>query len=266
MDLCAKSSIVSNSNGQSVLPPIGRENALFLDVDGTLLEIAATPDGVRVSTTLLDIMRRLLAEFGGAVALVSGRTLSDIDRLFPVDGLPVAALHGLQHRDGTGKVRTAPDGHELAGIRTAVEAFAQRWPGLCVEDKGETFAVHYRQAPEAAAQVEAFMNERVRGRDDLQLLRGKMVIELKPKIANKGSAIQDFMAEPPFHGRVPVFVGDDVTDEDGFSAVNRMGGCSIRVGDAAGDTAATYRIADVTAVLDWLKDMASDADAEGRRA
>ena len=266
MDLCAKSSVVGSSNGRSVLPPINRENALFLDLDGTLLEIAATPDGVRVSKALLETVRRLLAGFGGAVALVSGRTLRDIDRLFPVDGLPVAALHGLQHRDASGQVRTAPDGHELAGIRKAVEAFARRWPGLRVEDKGETVAVHYRQAPKAAAPVEAFLSERVRDRDDLQLLRGKMVIELKPKGANKGSAIVDFMGESPFYGRVPVFVGDDVTDEDGFAAVNRMGGCSIRVGDAADETTAQYRLADVAAVLDWLAAVAAAADSRERSA
>lgn len=253
----SKPSAAGGLEGVSVLPKVGAENALFLDIDGTLLEIAATPDDVRVSAQLLETLRRLLKAFDGAVALVSGRALSDIDRLFPIDGLPIAALHGLVIRDGEGQVRMAPNGHELASLRASITAFAARWKGLRVEDKESAIAVHYRQAPEAAEQTLAFITDRVRDRDDLDVLRGKMVIELKPKSANKGSAIEDIMAEPPFQGRVPVFVGDDVTDEDGFAVVNRMGGYAIRVG-AMSDSGARYQIADVPSVLDWLSRVATE--------
>jgi len=221
--------------------------ALFLDVDGTLLHLADTPDAVSIGRDTVALLRRCHAATGGALALITGRRIADVDRLFAPLALPVAGQHGLERRDAAGAVHCqAEPTAALAAIRAELDAFAAANPGVLVEDKGLTFAVHYRLAPRAApAAVELAERLAACAAGALAVQRGKMVIELRPLGPDKGGAILQFMAEAPFSGRTPVFIGDDLTDEHGFRVVNDRGGLSVKVG--GGPTAARVRLTGVDA-------------------
>ena len=239
-------------------PPLDREAALFLDFDGTLVEIAARPEAVRVEPQLPPLLERLGSERAGALAVVSGRPLAVLDRLLLPWRGAAAGLHGGERRRQDGTLADAADDRDavaaLASLRPALAALARRIPRVLLEDKGRTLAVHYRAAPERGEEILA-LTERLR-RDSgnrLRLIAGKMVVELQPRSFGKGASIAAFMAEAPFRGRSPVFIGDDTTDEDGFAEVNRRGGMSVRVGDAVAATAAMRRLPSVAAALDWLK-------------
>ena len=226
--------------------------ALFLDLDGTLIEFAERPDKVEPSAELRQLLMRLERIEGGAVAIVSGRPLRELDRLLAPYQFAAAGVHGNERRDWQGRVTGSPvTAGVLESVYGRLQSFAAKRPGLLVENKTISLALHYRQRPDLADDVTRLADEL----GDLlpagyELLRGHMVIEIKPADADKGSAIRAFMREPPFSGRTPVFIGDDVTDEAGFSAVNALGGISIKVSD--GDSAANWRLPDVSAVLDWL--------------
>ncbi len=226
--------------------------ALFLDVDGTLVPIAETPDAVAVSVRLCEALRDVMPALDGAVALISGRRIADLDRLFAPLRLPAAGLHGLERRDAAGTVNRIGGSAGLDDLREPLRAFAAAHPGVLLEDKGPALALHYRRAPaaaEAVRQLAAEMTAAMQGK--VRVLFGKMVVEFALPLADKGMAIAAFMAEAPFAGRRPVFIGDDVTDEDGFAMVNKLGGYSVRVG-AIEASAATYQLADVAAVVDLL--------------
>lgn len=235
------------------LPQWNARWALFLDVDGTLLEIESHPDAVRAGPELRQLLARASRALGGALALVSGRTIASLDALFAPLCLPAAGLHGLERRDAAGRVHY-PQGYagRIAAARAGLLEFVQSAPGLLLEDKGAALALHYRNAPAledaCRRQVEA---ARAAAGEDFHVQHGKRVFELKPSGQDKGTAVAAFMTEAPFHGRTPVFVGDDVTDEDGFRVVNALGGLSIRVG-SAGHSAARHAAADVPGILDWL--------------
>jgi trehalose 6-phosphate phosphatase len=233
--------------------PPSRGFAYFLDLDGTLVEFAAHPAGIRLQPSVPRLVRALSQESGGALAIVTGRPIADVDRLFPGLRLPVAGHHGLVRRraEGTIERHAFPRG-ELDPARRRLSAVAARHPGLVFEDKGISVALHYRRAPRLAGfvgrvmrDVHAALGPRYR------LQRGKRVVELAPAGRGKGSAIAAFMREPPFRRRTPFFIGDDVTDEHGFSTVNRLGGYAVKVGP--GRTAARWRFHDVSAVLHWLE-------------
>lgn len=234
--------------------PIPRTDwALFFDIDGTLLEIAPTPDAVIVGERVLAVLEALHEASGGAVALVSGRALDRIDQLFAPLRLPASGLHGLEMRLASGEVRRPPSPTEgFERMRKALDDFASAHPGLLLEDKGQSLALHYRLAPElktrARAQVEEVIEKWGEG---YNLLAGKMVFEVKPAHTDKGQVIEAFMTTKPFAGRCPVYVGDDVTDEDAFAVVNRMGGDTLHVGPSSA-TRARYMVADVPTLLDWL--------------
>ncbi len=234
-----------------------REIALFLDVDGTLLEIADKPGAVEASAALLHILERLEIELGGALALVSGRTLEDLDSIFAPMRLPAAGMHGLERRDGSGAVHRAATAPTLDYIRDTLRDFASRHDGALFEDKGAAMALHYRLAPSIEDRARELVRTLTRDRDELHFLEGKMVFEIKSRHVDKGVAIDCFLAEAPFAGRLPVFLGDDVTDEDGFRFVNHHGGISIRVGNP-GESAAPYRIQDVPSVVKWLEAVADN--------
>ncbi len=232
---------------------VADEWAMFLDVDGTLLHIAETPSGVKVSDHLRDVLARLAPATGQALALVSGRPLATLDRLFAPLLLPAAGLHGLEFRGPTGDVRSLGDPLLLDPLRLPLAAFADAHPGVIFEDKRRTLALHYRRAPQAAEAARRLVQKlTARHGDGLQVMDGKMVLEIKPRLADKGGAVVAFLREAPFRGRRPVFIGDDVTDEDAFQVVNDLGGHSIRVGDGQ-DTQARYRLPDVDAVIGWLE-------------
>jgi trehalose 6-phosphate phosphatase len=238
--------------GGARLPPFAADWAIFLDIDGTLLEYAERPDAVRVGEALFRLLEALLRGAGGALALISGRAVADVDALFAPLRLPVAGLHGAERRDAAGHLhRHHIPGEPMRRVAARIGEFAARHAGVVFEDKGQNLALHYRLAPGAAGAAQAALRDAATQLGaEYEVLEGKMVVELKPAGRDKGVAIEEFMAEPPFAGRTPVFVGDDVTDEFGFGVVNRLGGHAVKVG--AGDSAAGYRVADAAAVRDWL--------------
>jgi trehalose 6-phosphate phosphatase len=238
-------------------PPFIPDAAFFLDIDGTLLEHAERPDAVRASAAESRLLAALERAAGGAVALISGRPVADIDALFAPLRLPAAGQHGVERRNAAGRVhRHRFPQRALRRAAARIAQFAAGRRGLLLEDKGFNLALHFRLAPQLAGEARAALAEAAaRLGPGFEVLEGKMVVELKPSGRDKGSAIEEFMREPPFAGRTPVFVGDDVTDEIGFSVVNRLGGHSVKVG--AGATAARWRVADAAAVRAWLGEWAA---------
>jgi trehalose 6-phosphate phosphatase len=235
------------------VPGPDAKGAYFFDVDGTLSEIAATPDDARVEPDLLDHLHALSRLTGGAVALVSGRTIADLDRLLGKVRLPVAGQHGGERRTKVGGIIRHPFPHErMEWLRRRVRDGIARHAGIVVEDKGSAIALHYRNAPRLAAYAhrEARLLAKEFGQG-ISMLRGKAVVELLASGQDKGRAILDFMHETPFRGRRPVFVGDDVSDEPGFAMVNDLHGISVKVGP--GRTQARWRFAGVSEVREWLK-------------
>lgn len=234
------------------LPPASLDWTYFLDVDGTLIDLAATPDAAHVDAALLQLMARLHQASGGAVALVSGRALSDLDQRLGALRLPLAGQHGLERRDAAGRlwIHAAPPAAKH-GIKAALAPVLQQHPGLLLEDKGLTLALHYRQAPQLAEFVQRLMAQLATDAGaGLEVQHGKCVAELKPAGIDKGTAVTEYLSESPFKGRRPVFIGDDLNDEHGFAVVNQAGGLSIKVGE--GESCARFRLPDVAAVRRWL--------------
>ena len=237
-------------------PVFARDIALFLDVDGTLLELAERPDAVAPHKTLPSVLRRLESALCGALALISGRTIDDLDRIFAPLRLPAAGQHGLERRDAARTLHRVDATDALDDLRTPLRDFVGEHEGLLLEDKGSALALHYRQAPTLERAVLSYIDALTADHDELHYLAGKMVFEIKSRAVDKGVAIGCFMAEAPFAGRLPVFLGDDVTDEDGFRFVNAHDGCSIRV-VGPHRSAARFALANVAAVLDWLEALAT---------
>jgi trehalose 6-phosphate phosphatase len=207
---------------------------LFLDVDGTLLEFGPTPDAVHVDAALLQLLQRIAAACHGAVALISGRSLQQLDTLFPARDWPIAGLHGAERRDAQGRIhRHAAHQPVPTVIRDSLARLVARHPGAILEEKGAAIALHYRLAdPTIERHLRQQLEDlvRVHGNGDLALQPGACVFEIKPAGVTKANAIEAFLAEPPFAGRRPLFAGDDLTDLHGFEAVERHGGVSIAVG------------------------------------
>ncbi|HSA82956.1 MAG TPA: trehalose-phosphatase [Geminicoccaceae bacterium] len=245
----------------AALPPPPRVRsaaiALFLDVDGTLVEIEREPGAVHVPEPLCQILAELEQALDGAVALVSGRSLEQLDRLFSPLRLSAAGLHGLERRNLRREVvRAELDPAIFKAARRRLSTFADQHPGVLLEDKSLTLALHYRNAPgQQSAAAKVAKDAVAASRGALGLLEGKMVFELKPPGCDKGQAIAAFMREAPFAGRQPVFAGDDVTDEAGFKVVNQLGGISIRIGADDRATAAAHGHGDVGTMQTWLADL-----------
>lgn len=234
-------------------PPAPRSDwAYFVDLDGTLLDIAPSPGDVRLDAEVQALLAELSGFAGGAVALISGRSISDIGTLISEPCLPVAGQHGLERRDALGRITS----HEEAsnGLERAagtLEREVKKYSGLLLEQKGLSLALHYRAVPELAGHVHTLMQRLCAELGPEYVLQeGKRVVELKPAGKDKGVAVQEFMQEPPFCGRTPVFLGDDATDEYAFAVVNDANGISIKVGP--GKTGARWRLKDVRAVRRWL--------------
>jgi trehalose 6-phosphate phosphatase len=234
-------------------PPPSAEWAYFFDIDGTLADIAAKPSGVRIEREILHLIYELHAGTGGAMALISGRSIEDVDRLFGGSGLPVAGQHGLERRTAKGEIVRRPSEEKLLlHVREELSRRAMRDDRLLLEFKGLCVAMHYRAAPEREEFVKDLMaSVALQLGDGYVLQPGKMVVELKPAGKDKGVAVREFLDEKPFLGRTPVFVGDDLTDEVGFTVVNAMSGHSVKVG--GGPTAARWRLRRVASVREWLK-------------
>ena len=229
------------------------EWALFLDVDGTILGFADTPNGVASCDRVTGVLREIDLCLEGAVALISGRTIGNLDHLFAPQKLPAAGLHGLERRDANGRLHNLGEAEALEHLRAPLTKLASSHEGAILEDKGRTLAIHYRRAPDAAEGIRRRVEELVRpSSDELRVIHGKMVSEINPRHADKGSAIRTFMDEVPFTGRLPVFIGDDVTDEDGFATVNALKGHAVHVGDGASKNA-HYGLSGVNEVIEWLE-------------
>ncbi|WP_407354137.1 trehalose-phosphatase [Luteimonas sp. R10] len=234
-------------------PPMLRDDcALFLDVDGTLLDFQPDPAAVAVPPPLRDILRALAGRLDGAVALVSGRRLAALDELFAPLRLPVAGMHGLERRNGGRQAKSPRPSEALHRVRGEAEALSGRHPGTVVEDKGAGISLHWRRAPQHAAAMRAFAEAALPRLPGYRLQHGDHVVELRPGGADKGDAIAAFLHEAPFRGRRPVFVGDDLTDEHGFAVVNARDGISVLVGERQ-PSAAHYRLPDTAAVYAWLE-------------
>lgn len=234
-----------------------REWALFLDFDGTLVDLAPTPEAIVVPPHLPSLLRALSSRFDGAVAVITGRSLVNLDRHLGFSP-PAAGQHGAELRLQSSAVPTNPSASAPAALRQRVGELAAAWPGLVVEDKGATLAVHYRAVPEAAKYVNAALAELAQASaNTLEVVMGKSVCEVRPAGINKGAALDAFLRAPTFSGRLPLMVGDDVTDEAGFAAALRAGGSAIKVGE--GETCAPWRLPAPEAVYAWLS-----ADLEER--
>jgi trehalose 6-phosphate phosphatase len=231
--------------------------AFFLDVDGTLLEIAPTPDQVVAGAELLSLLRHLHVRSSGAVAFVSGRSIVTLDAIFQPLQLPAAGLHGFERRNAAGAFfrRPLPDGVLLFRARAALQALIQRYPELLLEDKRFSLALHYRQVPELEVQLVAEVSAIVESLGpQFELQRGRCVVEIRPAAANKAAAIAQFMQEPPFAGRRPVCLGDDLTDECAFEWINAAGGVSVAVG-VERDSQAQAHLHSVAAARLWLREL-----------
>ncbi len=234
--------------------------ALFLDFDGTLVEIAPRPDAVRVDPDLVPTLERLRERLGGALAIVTGRPVSVIDDFLKPARFDVAGLHGVERRtDGALTGGRAEDHPALRAEVQRLQARVADLDAVLIEDKGASVAVHWRlAAPEDAARAEAVVKEAAAALgSDYRLQLGKAVGEIVPASATKGHAIRAFLEAAPYAGRRAVFLGDDRTDEIAFASVNEDGGVSVRVGD--GDTVARRRLADPEAVRALLRAWADGA-------
>ncbi len=243
--------------GRIALSP--RETALFLDIDGTLIDLAPRPDEVVVPASLKADLGALFGVLDGALALVSGRAVEEIDRLFSPLGLPASGVHGSEFRP-------VPPGAALQlapripdDLREQARKIVENYPGTLFEDKGIAIALHWRLAPQYGRAIEAgvaaIMENAPAG---LTMLRGHSVLEIKGSTLNKGSAVKRFLEEDAFRGRQPVFVGDDVTDQFAFDVVTRLGGYAFAVGREIEGTMDWF--ASPTEVRKWLGQMSRASD------
>jgi len=241
-------------------PSPSLEWCLFLDVDGTLIELTDSPLSTFADSELKTLLGAVAERLGGAVALVSGRGIAYLDALFDPLRLPAAGLHGVERRKATGVMHGASfTDRQLDPARNAVQELVAAHPGTSLEDKGRTIAVHFRMAPQFEAAVRRALIDIVKPLgSNYHIQEGNRVFEIKPRGFTKATAIKAFMAEPPFSGRTPVFIGDDLTDQDGFRLVEEQDGLSIAVGDRVH---AQYRLENAAAVRTWLEGIAQLHDS-----
>lgn len=245
-------------------PPAPRpEWAYFFDIDGTLSVLAPTPSSARLAPQVRERLEALRARCGGAVAVVSGRPLSDIDAMCEGLLLPAAGQNGAERRTTDGRIVLLPVRRgQLDRALPVLNRLVERNPRLLLEDKGHSLTLHYRAVPHMAGVAHRTMRQlQRRFGEDFVVQSGKRVVELLPAGIDKGKAVRAFLAESPFQGRLPVFVGDDVSDEPAFAAVNALGGHSVKVG--SGPTDARWRLAGVGAVRRWMASGDARARAKG---
>ncbi|MBA3511333.1 trehalose-phosphatase [Sphingomonas sp.] len=233
-----------------------RGASLFLDFDGTLVDITATPDAVVVTEQLRRLLVTLQERLGERVAIITGRSASNVEGLFKPVPVLVGGSHGLEIPGDRGDDRI----HRPAALDEIIAELREverTYPGVLVEVKPLGVALHYRQAPDAE-QACRTATEQAAARSGLEVQAGKMVFELKPRGADKGAAVRTLMSRPPFAGSRPVFLGDDLTDEPAFAAARELGGAGVLIGDPR-PTAAAYRLPTVAAALEWLAEASGAA-------
>jgi trehalose 6-phosphate phosphatase len=233
-----------------MMPPVSENTALLLDIDGTLLDLARTPDSVKVPEGLVRALESLSHQLSGALAFVSGRSLESIDRLFAPFRPAAIGAHGGEMRSLDGSVRREPPLSD--GVRQIFRGLAENIPGLLLEDKGSALALHYRLAPEALPVLTSAMEKQVRlfEAENIQLLHGKAVIEARRRGIDKGAAVAALVRQKPFAGRKVLFGGDDATDEDVFRILPRLGGRGFSVGRTF--AGAEHHFESPHAVREWL--------------
>jgi len=241
---------------RSRAPAVSRDFGLFLDVDGTLVELQETPAEVIVGESLKSLLVEVSRCLQGALALVSGRSIETLDALFAPLVLPAAGLHGVERRGASGVRRGASYcDSALAGARQSLTAFVESHPGTLLEDKGRALALHFRLAPEFETSARQAVSAAVHAlASGYHVQEGKMVLEIKPYGFTKATAIEEFLQEPPFAGRTPVVVGDDLTDQAAFRLVETLGGISIAVGHRV---QGQWRLDNPAAVRRWLASIAA---------
>lgn len=220
-------------------------NALFLDLDGTLVELAPTPDDVRLDAGIIEILGRARDLLRGALAIVSGRKITDLDRIVTAGEFAIVAEHGaLMRRAGEREPRLASTDAMPAHWLAAIKDRAAAWPGVLVEEKSFGVALHYRLAPKFAEDVLRLLQEICEAADSHVVLRSHMAAEIRPKGVTKGTGVARIMLEEPFRNRIPIFIGDDETDEDGIEAARALGGEGFRLGRSF--------LRDPSEVREWL--------------
>jgi trehalose 6-phosphate phosphatase len=245
---------------QNAAPSPSLDWCLFLDVDGTLIEFTETPFDTHASDELKALLKDVSERLGGALALVSGRSIEYLDALFAPLRLPSAGLHGVERRKASGVMHGASfKDSQLDVARAALVGLVQAHTGTLLEDKGRTVAIHFRMAPQFEAELHRAVTAiAARLGPNYHVLSGNMMLEIKPRGFTKGGAVKAFLQEPQFSGRTPVYVGDDLTDIDGFREVETQGGISIAVGDRV---QAQFHLDDPAAVRAWLKGIAGLVDS-----
>jgi len=236
----------------SAVPAIAADMAVFLDFDGTLVEFADDPSTVRLAAGIGELLLEVAGRLGGALALLSGRPLEQVERCLTPFRFPLAGLHGLERRSTDGHLRRDPASAELRAAAEELRLALLHEPLARLEDKGAVLALHYRLAPDRAEAIQRLARSQLlRLGAEYRLLAGADVIELLPRHVSKGTALREFMAEEPFRGRRPVCVGDDITDLDGFQAARELGGFGVAVGTRV---SAEFQLSSVQAVHRWLEE------------
>lgn len=240
-----------------------RRDALFIDLDGTLIAIARRPDEVVIAHELPELLTRTGNALNGALAIVSGRTITAVDRLIDGSVRAVAGIHGLERRTADGVIyrQTSVPNAALLKAHTILAEVVRRWSGAFIEHKDLAFAIHYRQEPTARSALTAAAHAAIAACGDvLKLIEGDCVLEIMIRGSDKGSAVRQYLAEPPFLGRRPVFIGDDTTDETAFREVEQRAGLTIIVGTRR-PTAARYALSTVSDVHHWMSVLTKEMGA-----
>jgi trehalose 6-phosphate phosphatase len=243
-------SSAADASRQTEPPLLGLDSALYLDFDGTLVDLAPTPDAVRTAPGLVELLTELHGLLGGALAIVTGRRLESVDPFLAPLRLCGAGLHGAQMRLSPGQLDEAAFPAEIGRLAAELRATYSGDSRILVEDKGAAVALHFRLAPERTEECSALMR-RLALAHGLDVIAGHAVIEARPRGVNKGVGVHRLDEVTPFAGRAPVFAGDDTTDEDAIRVAQALDGIGIRVGST--HSAARHRLADVAAVHRWLK-------------
>jgi trehalose 6-phosphate phosphatase len=225
-------------------------HALLLDFDGTLVDFAPRPDAVEPRSETVGVLRGLAERFGGALGIISGRRIADIDGFLRPLSLPASGVHGQELRPASGEMRRREPSQHVDEARGRLRDALGPDDPLRLEDKGGALVLHFREHPDQEERARSLARDAADGLNDLVVVEGHAIAEIRQRGVDKAGAIRDLMRTPPFKGRLPVFVGDDVTDEDGFRAAAELGGFGVKVG--AGETSAAFRLPDVEAVHRWL--------------
>ena len=237
-----------------ILPKDIQQLALFLDVDGTLYNIANSPSLIKPCFRLQKKLYTIRNRLGGALGLISGRSLDDLDRIFDNNKIPVAGNHGAQLKDALRTKEYQADTGNIKGIAQKVKELLNGQKNIEIENKGSNLTVHFRNSTIDRKKINKIIMELVKYEPKLTFLKGKEVLEVKPLSHNKGTAISYFMRTKPFIKRRPIFIGDDVSDEDGFETVNNKGGWSVRVGNYK-RSKANFFLPNVKSVHEMMKQL-----------